>query len=306
MRINRKCNSYVATVGFFDGIHRGHTHLIDILKGLAKERGRSSMVITFPEHPRQALQADYSPCLLTTPEDKLLRISSLEVDSCLPIHFTKELSQLNAETFMKTFLQDKLGVCTLLVGYDHHFGCDKDGSIGKYMDIGRSIGMEVVGADALLYKQTAISSSRIRRKLSSGEIHDANNMLGYNYYIVGSVVHGRQNGRQIGFPTANLELHNSMIHIPRNGVYASIVTVEGVEYPAMVNIGFRPTFNGEKERSIEAHLLGFSQDIYSQSISIQFIEYIRSETKFSSTAELARQLSLDKERVIQIINKQTV
>ena len=161
--------------------------------------------------------------------------------------------------------------------------------------------MEVIGASALLYDSSPISSSRIRRALANGSIEKANEMLGYMYSISGTVVHGLQNGRKMGFPTANLGPYCDLMQIPANGVYAAIATVEGKSYPAMLNIGFRPTFNGEGNRTIEAHIIDFSKDIYFQPLTLQFVSYIRPEKKFCSPSELALQLAKDKETARVII-----
>lgn len=294
-------NGIAATVGFFDGVHLGHLNLIEQLAKIADERNLKSMVVTFPEHPRQVLQTDYKPLLLSTPEDKIEKLEHTVADICFPLHFTQKLSQMNARTFMESFLQKRLGVKTLLVGHDHHFGCEKGTNIEDYKVIGNEIGMEVIGATALLYDSSPISSSRIRRALANGSIEKANEMLGYQYSISGTVVHGLQNGRKMGFPTANLGPYCDLMQIPANGVYAAIATVEGKNYPAMLNIGFRPTFNGEGNRTIEAHIIDFSKDIYFQPLTLQFVSYIRAEKRFCSPSELALQLAKDKETAREII-----
>ena len=197
-------NRYAATIGFFDGVHLGHVHLLEELKSIATERGLKSMAITFPEHPRQILQSDYRPRLLSTPEDKMHLLERTGIDYCFPLHFTTAIAALDARTFMTDFLQKKLGVCALLVGHDHHFGHDTNLTVDDYRRIGNEIGMEVIPADAYLYEGAPISSSRIRRELVAGNVKAANEMLGYRYTICGTVIHGMQNGRKMGFPTANL------------------------------------------------------------------------------------------------------
>lgn len=290
-------SGFAATVGFFDGVHIGHIYLIDQLKKIASERHLKSMVVTFPEHPRQVLQSDYRPLLLSNPENKIIRLEQSGVDVCFPLHFTAELSRMNARYFMEHVLRDKLGVRCLLVGHDHHFGHEKGTTLADYINIGNQIGIEVIGAEALIYKNLPVSSSRIRRELVAGNIEDANAMLGYNYTIKGVVVHGQQIGMKMGFPTANLGSYYESTQIPADGVYSALVTVDGVKRPSMINIGFRPTFEGNKERTIEAHILDFNQDIYSHELSVEFIKYIRPERKFDSSEQLARQLETDKETV---------
>ena len=294
-------NRYAATIGFFDGVHKGHVHLLESLKSIAAERGLKSMAITFPEHPRQILQSDYRPRLLSTPEDKVRLLENTGIDYCFPLHFTTALAALDARTFMTDFLQKKLGVSALLVGHDHHFGHDTNLTVDDYRRIGNEIGMEVIPADAFLYEGAPISSSRIRRELVAGNVKAANDMLGYRYTISGTVIHGLQNGRKMGFPTANLGPYCEFMQIPADGVYSSVAKVDGEIWPAMLNIGFRPTFEG-KARTIEAHLLGFDRDIYFHELTLEFVDFLRPERRFESPQELAAQLEADRDKVRQTIN----
>ena len=270
---------YAATIGFFDGVHLGHVHLLEELKAIAAQRGLKSMAITFPEHPRQILQSDYRPRLLSTPEDKMRQLEQTGIDYCFPLHFTTALAALDAETFMTDFLQKKLGVSTLLVGHDHHFGHDTNLGIDDYRRIGEKIGMEVIPADAYLYEGTPVSSSRIRRELVAGNVKAANDMLGY---------------------TANLGPYCEFMQIPADGVYSALAKVDGETWPAMLNIGFRPTFEG-KARTIEAHLLGFDRDIYFHELTLEFVDFLRPERRFESPQELAAQLEADRNKVRQTI-----
>ncbi len=291
---------YAATIGFFDGVHLGHVHLLEELKAIAAKRGLKSMAITFPEHPRQILQSDYRPRLLSTPEDKMHLLEQTGIDYCFPLHFTTAIAALDAETFMTDFLQKKLGVSTLLVGHDHHFGHDTSLGIDDYRRIGEKIGMEVIPADAYLYEGTPVSSSRIRRELVAGNVKAANAMLGYRYTISGTVIHGLQNGRKMGFPTANLGPYCEFMQIPADGVYSALAKVDGETWPAMLNIGFRPTFEGTA-RTIEAHLLGFERDIYFHELTLEFVDFLRPERRFDSPECLAAQLEADRDKVRQTI-----
>lgn len=293
--------SYAATIGFFDGVHLGHVHLLEELKSIAQQRGLKSMAVTFPEHPRQILQSDYRPRLLSTPDDKMRLLEQTGIDYCFPLHFTSALAVLDAETFMTDFLQKRLGVSTLLVGHDHHFGHDTSLTVDDYRHIGERIGMEVIPADAYLYQGTPVSSSRIRRELVAGNVKAANEMLGYRYTISGTVIHGLQNGRKMGFPTANLGPYCEFMQIPADGVYSALATVDGETWPAMLNIGFRPTFQGNA-RTIEAHLLGFDRDIYFHELKLEFVDYLRPERRFSSPQQLAAQLEADRNKVRQTVN----
>ncbi|MBR5705988.1 MAG: bifunctional riboflavin kinase/FAD synthetase [Bacteroidaceae bacterium] len=292
---------YAATIGFFDGVHLGHVHLLEELKSIAAERGLKSMAITFPEHPRQILQSDYRPRLLSNPQDKMRLLEQTGIDYCFPLHFTTALAAMDAETFMTDFLQKKLGVSALLVGHDHHFGHDTSLGIDDYRRIGNKIGMDVIPADAYLHEGVPVSSSRIRRELVAGNVKAANAMLGYRYTISGTVIHGMQNGRKMGFPTANLGPYCEFMQIPADGVYSALAKVDGETWPAMLNIGFRPTFEG-KARTIEAHLLGFERDIYFHELTLEFVDFLRPERRFDSPEELAAQLEADRKKVEQSIN----
>lgn len=293
---------YSATIGFFDGVHLGHRHLLEHLKVTAAEHGLKSMAVTFIEHPRQILQTDYRPKLLLAPETKIRMIENTGIDLCLPLHFTTELSLMDARSFMESFLQKRLGVSLLMVGHDHHFGHDINSTADDYRRIGREIGMEVTVSDALEYKGFPISSSRIRHELANGSIRDVNAMLGYRYAISGRVIHGLQNGRRMGFPTANLGPYCEYMQVPADGVYSALATVDGETRPAMVNIGYRPTFQG-KARTIEAHLLDFDRDIYFHELTLQFVDFLRPEKRFDSPGNLARQLESDRKNVRETIGR---
>ena len=295
-------NRYAATIGFFDGVHLGHVHLLEQLKAAATGRGLKSMAITFPEHPRQILQSDYRPRLLSTPDDKMRMLEQTGIDYCFPLHFTSALAAMDARSFMTDFLQKRLGVSMLLVGHDHHFGHDTNLNVNDYKKIGNEIGMEVIPADAYLYQGIPVSSSRIRRELVAGNVKQAAAMLGYRYTISGTVIHGLQNGRKMGFPTANLGPYCEFMQIPADGVYSALASVDGETLPAMVNIGYRPTFEG-KARTIEAHLVGFDRDIYFHEQTIQFVDFLRAERKFNSPQELALQLDADRKQVLETIKQ---
>jgi riboflavin kinase/FMN adenylyltransferase len=267
---------------------------------IASSRGLKSMAITFPEHPRQILQSDYRPRLLSTPEDKMKLLEQTGIDYCFPLHFTTALAAMDARSFMTDFLQKRLGVSTLLVGHDHHFGHDTNLNADDYRRIGNEIGMEVIPADAFLFEGSPISSSRIRRELVAGNVKAAASMLGYRYTLCGTVIHGLQNGRKMGFPTANLGPYCEFMQIPADGVYAAIATVDSETWPAMVNIGYRPTFEG-KARTIEAHLLGFDRDIYFHELTLRFVDFMRPERRFASPQELAAQLEADRNKVMDTL-----
>ena len=276
----------VATIGFFDGVHLGHRYLINQVKIAASQCGWHSSIITFPVHPRQVIQSDYQPQLLSSPEEKIELLASTGIDNCILLPFTQELSKLTAWEFMQ-LLYDKYKVRMLVIGYDHRFG--------------RELGIHIMQAMAYTQEQDKVSSSAIRRALLSGEISTATKYLGYNYFMQGTIVSGYQVGRKIGFPTANLQVDCPNKLIPAIGVYAVRVSVNGQHYKGMLNIGHRPTINNGTDLSIEVHILDFEGDIYNQPMRIEFIDFLRPEAKFHSVDELILQIQKDKEAALQVL-----
>jgi riboflavin kinase/FMN adenylyltransferase len=295
----------VATIGFFDGVHRGHKYLIDHVRAEAAEDGLESMVITFDRHPRQVLHSDYVPQLLSTTESKLILFALTKVDNAVLLHFDKQMAAFTAKEFMEKILRDKLNVKKLVIGYDHRFGHDRAEGFDEYVRYGRELGIEVVRNNAFELNGVRVSSSVVRSFLQEGEIELANNCLGYPYIITGEVVEGEQNGRKIGYPTANLDTKESHQLIPAAGVYAVKVRLNGTMSwrPAMMNIGSRPTFNG-KGNTIEINIFNFDDDIYGQQLQVAFIHRIREEQKFSSPEALAEQLAEDRRMVEKQFRKE--
>lgn len=295
---NRSAHNKVVTVGFFDGVHTGHRFLADRLKSEAAARGMISQIVTFAEHPRQIIQSEYRPLLLSTPQDKLAMLEQTGADICTSLHFTRELAEMDARSFMRDVLYGEFGAGCLLMGHDHRFGHDRISDFNTYRRLGEEIGIEVLHCDALIRQNQPVSSSRIRRCLAEGQTAEANAMLGYLYTIKGTVVHGLQNGRKIGFPTANLKPYCELLQIPANGVYSAWAIVRGMKYMAMLNIGFRPTVSSNCDvRTIEAHLLDFDCDIYGEELSLSFVSYIRPERRFDGLESLAGQLCIDRDNV---------
>lgn len=287
----------VATIGFFDGVHLGHRFLIGELKSAARERSLPSAVITFSEHPRAVLNADYLPKLLNTFDEKMERLEATGVDYCIVIDFTKELSLLTAEEFITTVLADKLHVAALLIGYDHRFGHDRTDGFEQYAAYGAACGMEVLKASPYDEGGVAVSSSKIRRQLSAGEVEEAAHFLAYPYTLRGTIVGGNRVGRTLGFPTANIRVDDPTKVIPRIGVYAVRVTLEGREYAGMLYIGSRPTLGAGNALSIEVHILDFSGDIYRRTVSVAFVRFVREDIRFASLDALRQQLEKDRTTV---------
>lgn len=293
----------VATIGFFDGVHRGHRFLIDRVIEEAQQSGMSSAVITFDRHPREVLQTDYQPDLLSTLDEKLLLLSKTHVDNIVVLHFDASLAALTAHDFMRDVLQGQLKVRKLIIGYDNRFGHNRSEGFDDYVCYGKELGIEVIRADAFLPDDVRVSSSVIRTCLREGRVEEANRLLGYDYTIESRIVSGYQNGRKMGFPTANLDVTRCQQLLPASGVYAVLVRLkDSVGWKrGMMNIGHRPTFNGTST-SMEVNLFNFSGNLYGQELLVSFISKIRDERKFDSIDALAEQLQHDKVQINKLFD----
>ena len=289
----------VATIGFFDGVHLGHRYLINQVKIAASQCGWCSSIITFPVHPRQVIQSNFQPQLLSSPEEKIELLATTGIDHCILLPFTRELSMLTAWEFMQ-LLYDKYKVRMLVIGYDHRFGHNRAETFEDYCRYGRELGIHIMQATAYTQEQDKVSSSAIRRALTTGDVLTAQKYLGYNYFLEGTVVDGYKVGRKIGFPTANLRVDFPNKLIPSTGVYAVHVSVNGQQWNGMLNIGHRPTINNGTDLSIEVHILDFQGDIYNQKMRIEFIGFLRPEIKFNSVDELVLQIQQDKEEAMKV------
>lgn len=292
---------YVATIGFFDGVHRGHQYLISRLMEQAAAAGMPSMVITFDRHPREVLGSNYQPRMLSTLSEKLQRLRQTGVDRCEVLSFTPQLAALTAREFMQHVLKEQLNVGKLYIGYDNRFGHNREEGFDDYVRYGREMGIEVIHNDAFQLNKVNISSSVVRSFLDEGEVELANQCLGYNYTVEGGVVDGVQEGRKMGFPTANIEPSYALKLIPAPGVYAVKVRVEGTDewLSGMMNIGTRPTF-GENKLSLEVHILHFSGNLYGRTLAVSFVKRLRAERRFSSPSALRNQLIRDEQAVEEL------
>lgn len=274
----------VATIGFFDGVHRGHRFLIRQLTRYAVGHDLASLLVTFRTHPRQVMQAAYQPQLLTTYDEKCGQLATTGADYCLTLDFTTALAALSARRFMAEILKEKLSVKVLVIGYDHRFGHDRSEGFAEYVEYGRELGMEVVRADAFAMSEVNVSSSMVRACLAEGEVGIAARCLTRPYEITGRVVHGFHVGHELGFPTANIQVEDSQKLIPKNGVYAVWVKgkIGGEEHVwgGMLNIGLRPTMENGENRTIEVHLLDFAGDLYGCRLTLSFVRRLRDERKF--------------------------
>lgn len=290
-----------ATIGTFDGVHRGHRFLLDQVIRLARADGGRSVVVTFSNSPRSVIEPTFVPSYLTTNSEKRRLLFDFGIDDVTIKPFTTDLMKLSARQFMQQVLHDELGITTLVIGYDHRFGYNRAEGFNDYVRYGKEMGIKVVLANEYQFDGKEVSSSAIRQAVSSGNISMANDLLGYHYSIEGQVINGFHIGRTIGYPTANIQLPNNKL-VPADGVYAVTVMLDREEYNGMLNIGHRPTFdNGQ--RSIEVHLLDFNRDIYSERIQLRFAERIREEKRFGSIEELKAQISKDEHQIRMILRQ---
>ena len=290
---SRSHSGYCATIGFFDGVHLGHRFLLEQVKHYAALDSLQTMAITFSEHPRRVLNQAYQPSLLTTREERISLLSHEGLDACAVLQFSREMASLSAYEFMQKCLVEALGVKTLVIGYDHHFGKKSAEGFLDYQRYGCELGIQVVEARPLTCGDYTVSSSLVRKSLEQGNVVLAAQALGRNYSLHGTVVHGHRVGGEIGFPTANLQPQCSQILVPGIGVYAGWAQVDGETYGAMINIGRRPTLDNGDNVSIEAHLFDFTGNLYEKEITLSFVEKMREEMKFADISALVDQLNCD-------------
>ena len=290
----------VATLGCFDGVHRGHRFLIDQVKHEAKKLDVQSVVITFDQHPRKVLSQDFQPKLLNTFDEKINLLQETGVDFCCVLPFTKELAKLSSFDFLQ-LLHDKLNVKKLIIGYDHRFGHNREEIFEQYKKHGEIIEMEIEQSIPFIENNVAISSSVIRRTLEQGKIELVNNYLGYNYFLSGNVIHGKKIGRSINFPTANLAIDEQK-QLPLSGIYAVQIQLNNQIYNGMLNSGIRPTVDSTiQQTTVEVHIFDFDQDIYNEKIKILFVKRIRDEQRFPTMQLLAEQLRKDEKMVRMVL-----
>lgn len=299
---------FAAAIGFFDGLHRGHQYLLSMLRQLAQERHLGTLAVTFKEHPRRVLGHPSAPALLTPRTSLPLLLREQGIQQCALLHFTPQMAAMSAQEFMEQVLHEQLQVRTLLIGYDHHFGRPRQGEgFEQYRQYGERLGIEVLCADAFRLTPPPdvavpkVSSSSIRLLLQQGNVCQAAELLGRPYRLEGHIVRGRQNGRKIGFPTANLCLNISHQLVPQLGVYATRTWIDGKPHASMTNIGRRPTLNNGDDVSIETHVFDLEQDLYEKKIALDFIERLRDEHHFESLDALIAQLGRDALQARQVL-----
>lgn len=287
-------NKAVVTIGAFDGVHIGHKKILNRLTELSSLVNGESVLITFWPHPRFILKKDAAPIgLLNTLEEKIHLLDTYHIDHLLILNFNEDFSKLTADAFIENILIKSIGTRYLVLGYDHRFGHDREGSI-DYLNANKNrFHIDSVEIPKQEIESLAISSTLIRQALLNGDSKLANQNLGYPYLLRGFVTEGNKLGRTIGFPTANIFIEDQDKLIPKNGVYAVYVYIEGERYKGMLNIGVRPTINNDLRRTIEVHIFDFSDDIYGKTVRLELTAYMRDEVKFNGIDGLIEQLRKD-------------
>jgi len=286
----------VLTIGTFDGVHLGHAKIIERLRKKATEVDGESIIITFDPHPRFVVAPNSTPIeLLSTSQEKIKALQALRVDNVVIVPFTKAFSDISAEAYIRDFIVSNFHPHTIIIGYDHHFGKNRQGNYQLLESVKATYGFQLEEIPVQEIEHIAISSTKIRAALHIGDIKKANELAGKYYTLEGVVIHGEKRGRLIGFPTANVHVGDAHKLIPANGVYAVKAYLKETVYKAMLNIGVRPTVSSSNHRSIEVNIIDFDQDIYDETLRIEFVDKLRDETKFNGIDELIAQLTIDKQ-----------
>jgi len=293
----------VVTIGTFDGVHIGHKKIINRLVNTGKQAHLKSVILTFFPHPRMVLQKDSNIKLINTIDERRVILDALGLDYLLIKKFTHDFSRLSAEDFVKQILVEKLNAKKVIIGYDHRFGRNRNADINNLKTYGETFGFEVEEISAQDIDEVAVSSTKIRKALDEGEIEKANAFLGYHFMLTGKVKKGRGLGKELGFPTANIEIEENYKIIPKQGSYIVSSIINGAKIYGMMNIGMNPTFNGSKQ-TIEVHFFNFENDIYESVLKIDLLHRIREEEKFESVEALKNQLAKDKEAALLFISRQ--
>jgi riboflavin kinase/FMN adenylyltransferase len=294
----------VLALGNFDGLHRGHVKIIERIRRGAGERGGTAVVLTFDPHPPRVLRPDKAPALLMTMAQKIEALEHAGVQGVAVVRFTHELSRWEPDRFVRSVLVDWLRVAEVWVGADFLFGRDRSGNFTVLRTLGQQYGFRAEKIDPIRYKEFVVSSTRIRRLVAEGRVDEAGALLGHHYAMAGTVVHGAHRGREIGFPTANLETANELL--PPNGVYATLLDVDHVVYPSVTNIGVRPTFGDQPRTTVEAHVLGSPGDLYGRQVHLAFVQRLRDERRFADVDALRDQIAADVRRAGRLFDRLSI
>lgn len=293
----------VITIGTFDGVHKGHQQIIDQLLKEAKNIGGTPMLITFFPHPKQVISTNKNPLyIINTPEEKYALLHKKGIEHIVVVPFDKAFAEQSAAAYIEDFLVKKFHPHTIIIGYDHRFGNNREGDYHLLEAEAGKYGFEVKEIPEHVLENVTISSTKIREALLNGHIDTAADYLGYPYFFSGTVVKGNQLGRTIGYPTANLHIENEQKLVPANGVYAVKVSIKGRDglWKGMMNIGVRPTVDGSR-RAIEVNIFDFDEMIYGDSLTVTLQKHLRNEVKFNGLEELKEQLATDKENALKVV-----
>ena len=294
----------VLALGNFDGLHRGHLKIVERVRRGAAEHGGTPMAMTFDPHPSRIVRPDKAPPLLMTKAQRLEALDRAGIAAVAVVRFTTELSHWDPETFVRTVLVDWLRVSEVWVGANFLFGHDRSGNFSTLRTLGQRYGFRADKIDPVRYKEFVVSSTRIRRLVAEGRMDEAGALLGHPYYIDGTVVAGKRRGRELGFPTANLQTENELL--PPNGVYATTTTIDGVVHASLTNVGVRPTFGDTVKPIIEAYVLGFNGDLYGRPLRLGFVQRLRDERKFEDVDALRAQMEADRRRAERLFAQLSV
>jgi riboflavin kinase/FMN adenylyltransferase len=292
----------ILTLGTFDGVHIGHKKILEKITQNTENEKYESLVLTFFPHPRMILQEESAIKLLNTITEKIDLLEKTGIENLVIHPFDESFSRLTAEEFVREILVEQFHIQKIIIGHDHRFGRNRTANIDDLIDFGKKYGFEVEQISAQEINEISVSSTKIRNALEEGDIVLANKYLGYNYFLTGTIIKGKQLGRTIGFPTANLKIEENYKLIPRNGVYIVSSIINNKTVFGMMNIGFNPTVDGENQ-TIEIHFFDFEADLYHQKITVSLLHRIRSEQKFDSVVLLKEQLEKDRNYAKAFLNK---
>ena len=296
--------SPVLALGNFDGLHRGHQKIIERVRRSAADRNGASLVLTFDPHPPRVVRPDKAPPLLMTMPQKLDALSRAGLTGTAVVRFTEAFSKWSPDAFVRQVLVEWLRVSEVWVGADFLFGHERAGTFSVLRALGQQYGFRAEKIDPVRYKEFVVSSTRIRRLVTEGRVDEAGALLGHHYAIGGTVVHGAERGRLLGFPTANLSTDNELV--PPTGVYATAAEIGGTRWPAVTNIGVRPTFESAGAVTIETHVLGLDADVYGAPLSLSFIQRLRDERRFPDVDALKEQIQADVRRARRLFDNISV
>ena len=301
----RNIKNAVVTIGTFDGVHLGHQAIFKEMRRLAKEVNGETVVVTFHPHPRQVLAIGTEKLrFICSQEEKLRKFEEFGIDNVVIIPFTKEFASTPSDQFIKDYIIDRIHPAVIVVGYDHHFGKNRMGDFEMLSRLGKQYGFRTEQIEAQDVNEVAVSSTKIRNYLWTGNVKAANELLGYPYSVTGTVVRGNEIGRTIGFPTANLDIPNEFMMINNPGVYACQTMIDGKLFNAMANTGLRPTIGDRADGDfiIEVNIFDFNGDLYGKTLKVWFLDRIRDEVKFSGLEALKAQLQHDREEAKKILS----